>query len=109
MYATSFPVSYSVNGVTLLMITTTNKPQETQGEAKYVSGLVMNKDDALAGNWVKVISGEDVVKVELPKNYNEKMAIYYSSSTMGSDLVVTIGTVDENDVFTVIKTETIGK
>ena len=98
----------TVNGGTLLMITTTNKPQETQGEAKYVSGLVMNKDDALAGNWVKVISGEDVVKVELPKNYNEKMAIYYSSSTMGSDLVVTIGTVDENDVFTVIKTETIG-
>lgn len=99
----------TVDGGTLLMITTTNNPQATQGAAKYVSGLVMNKEDALAGNWVKVISGEDVVKVELPKNYNEKMAIYYSSSTMGSDLVVTIGTVDENDIFTVIKTETIGK
>lgn len=95
----------TVNGGILLMITTNNAPQVTGGEAQYISAPVVNKEYALPGNWINVITGDDVARVELPKDYTDKMVIYYSSETMGEDLMIAFGTVDENNNFTVITTE----
>lgn len=97
----------TVNGGVLLIIATTQNPAQTEGEADYISGNVANKDVALAGTWVKIIGGDDMAKVELPKDYTDKMTVYFSTTGMGDDIMVTFGTVDEDDTFTVIKTETI--
>jgi hypothetical protein len=35
------------------------------------------------------------------------MTVYFSTTGMADDIMVTFGTVDEEDTFTVIKTETI--
>ena len=99
----------TVNGGTLLVFATTNTPMDTEGNAYYISANVTNKDVAFAGNWAKVISGDDMVVVELPKNYTEKMTVYFASPIMGNTLMVTIGTVDDEGTFTVIKTENIQK
>ena len=95
----------TVNGGILLMITTNNVPQTTGGTSQYISAPVANKEYALPGNWINVITGDDVARVELPKDYTDKMVIYYSSETMGEDLMIAFGTVDEDDNFTVIITE----
>ncbi len=96
-----------VNGGNLLIVCTNQTSQTTSGSANYISGVVTNKDKATVGFWLKVTSGEDEVLVQLPKDYTEKMAIYYSSSTMGDDLCVEIGTKNSNDEFVASVTETI--
>lgn len=97
----------SVDGGVLLMVTTTEYKQTTAGEAKFVSGVITSKENALAGNYLKLVSGEDIVLVELPKNYTEKMAVYYSSSSIADSATVTIGSCDEDGAFTSISTQTI--
>lgn len=97
----------TVNGGVLLIIATTKNPITTDGTADYISGDVVNKEVATAGTWIKVIGGDDMAKVELPKDYTDKMTVYFSTTGMADDIMVTFGTVDEEDTFTVIKTETI--
>ena len=99
----------TVNGGVLLIIATTQNPAQTEGEADYISGSIVNKDVATAGTWVKIIGGDDMAKVELPKNYTDKMTVYFSTTGMGDDIMVTFGTVEEDDTFTVIKTETVNR
>ncbi len=94
-----------VNGGTLLMISTTNNMQTTTGLAKYISTVVENKNIAFAGKWIQINSGGNTITLELPKNYTEKMAVYYTSGSMGADLIISIGTVDEEGNFTAEKTE----
>lgn len=95
----------TVNGGTVLMITTTNKPQATQGSAGYISRLVVNKDLATAGKWIEVRCGSEVITLELTKDYTEKMAVYFTSPDLNSELAVSIGTYDEANGFISEKTE----
>lgn len=96
----------SVTGGTILIVSTNNKSQITVGTSDYISGTVTNKDKAYHGAWLRVTSGDDEVLVQLPKDYTDKMAIYYSSPTMGDSLNVEIGT-KSSDKFTATVTETI--
>lgn len=97
----------SVNGGTVLIVCTNNKAQATGGSAKYISATVANKEVAVGGAWLQVSCGDtDYVLVQLTKDYTEKMVIYYSSATVGSELTVEIGTVSDN-AFTPQKTETL--
>ena len=98
----------TVNGGLLFMLATNKDAQSTQGSAKYISAPVTNNKYAMAGNWINVASGEkDAIMVELPNNYTDKMVIYYSSATMGEELMVSFGTIDSNGMFSVLSTETI--
>lgn len=82
----------TVNGGTILMISTTNDKQTTAGTATYFSNVFVNKEKAVGGKWLLVQSGTDEYMVELPKNYIEKMAVYFTSASMGSTTKVSIGT-----------------
>ena len=97
----------TVNGGVLLMVSTTDNKQSTAGELSFVSAVITEREYALAGNYLKITSGEDIVLVELPKDYTEKMAVYYASSTVGENGTVSIGSCDSDGVFTSIYTQTI--
>ena len=89
----------TVNGGTILMISTTNNRQTTMGTANFFSKIVANKDKAVGGKWIRVTCGDDMIILELPKNYTEKMAIYYTSDDMNGTVFVSIGTLTEEQVF----------
>lgn len=97
----------TVNGGVLLIVSTTDGKQTTAGELSFVSAVITEREYALAGNYLKITSGEDIVLVELPKDYTEKMAVYYASSTVGENGTVSIGSCDSDGVFTSIYTQTI--
>ena len=94
-----------LDGGTLLIVCTNNKPQSTEGSAKYISGLVENKDIAKSGKWMRIVSGKDDVLIQLPKDFTDKMSVYYSSSTMGTTLTFELGTVSSGGEFTAEITE----
>lgn len=93
----------TVNGGLILMISTTNDRQTTAGVASFFSKIIVNKDKAVGGKWLR-ITGMDDILVELPKNYTEKMAVYYTSPNMGS-ITVSIGTYSEQNGFIAEVTE----
>ena len=97
----------AVNGGVLLIVSTTDNKQTTSGELSFVSTVIEKKENALAGNYIKLICGEDIVLVELPKDYTEKMAIYYASSTVGENGTAYIGSCDSDGVFTSIYAQAI--
>ncbi len=97
----------SVNGGVLLVVSTTDNKQATTGDAPFISALVTEKESALAGNYLKVINGADIVLVELPKDYTEKMAVYYASSNIDSNVMIVIGSCDADGMFTAIYTQTV--
>ena len=88
-----------LNGGTLLIVSTNNKTQALDGTAKYFSKIIENKDIAKPGKWIRITSGNDEVLVQLPKDFTEKMLIYYSSSTMEEKLTVEIGTISNENTF----------
>lgn len=98
----------SVSGGTVLIVCTNNKAQATDGTAKYISSAITNKDTAIEGAWLQISSGNsDCILVQLPKDYTEKMAVYYSSATIGTEVTVEIGTVLSDGTFAAETTETI--
>ncbi len=98
----------TVKGGTIMIVCTNNKAQTTLGEAKYLSGLVSNKSEAVQGMWLRITCGNDApILVQLPKDYTEKMAVYYSSPTIGESVVVELGVLDEEGEFISQKNETI--
>ena len=96
-----------MNGGNLLIVCTNQSSQTTSGSANYFSDVISNKDDAIVGAWIRVTSGADEVLVQLPKDYTEKMAVYYSSATLGDDLCVEIGTKKSSGEFIASVTEII--
>ena len=97
----------TVNGGVLLIVSTTDNKQSTIGEAKFASAVVDVRDSAFAGNFLKVINGDDIVLVELPKDFTEKMAVYYSASEIASNISIAIGASNEDGTFTTIYTQSI--
>ncbi len=97
----------TVNGGVLLIVSTTDNRQTTAGEANFASAAITDKKDAMAGNYLKVINGDEIVLVELPKDYTEKMAVYYASSNIADSVMIAIGSCNEDGTFTAIYTQTI--
>ena len=97
----------SVTGGVLLVVSTTDNKQATMGESKFASAVVEVRDNAFAGNYLKVINGDDIILVELPKDFTEKMAVYYSASEIASNISVAIGACNEDGTFTTLYTQSI--
>jgi hypothetical protein len=89
------------------MICTNVNAQSTEGTSVYISGAVSNKDLANAGRWVRVKSGDDELLIQLPKDYTEKMVIYYTSPSIDESLTVEIGYISSKNVFVSEKTQEI--
>ncbi|MBQ7789605.1 MAG: carbohydrate-binding domain-containing protein [Clostridia bacterium] len=96
----------TVNGGKVIMLSTTKKPQATSGSAKYISGVIENKAQCVAGAYMRITNGKDIIEFKLPKDYLEKAALYITTNE--SSVTVEIG-VYENGEFKPAKTETLSK
>lgn len=106
-----------VTGGEVVMLSTTGVSQRTTGEQGFITSKVTNLDACTYGKWIKLTVGEKTILLKLPKDYSEKMAIYYSGANLPSEMTLEIGTCEgateinsfvfTGGLFTTEKTETI--
>ncbi|MBQ7760417.1 MAG: carbohydrate-binding domain-containing protein [Clostridia bacterium] len=109
--------STTVTGGIVIMLSTTASPQLTSGSQGYLSRSLTKKDLCVFGADVRIKVGNNVVILKLPKDYTEKLAIYYSASSLSGGLSVEYGVcengnkvnayVSKGGDFTVIDSEVI--
>lgn len=109
--------STKVTGGTVIMLSTTASPQLTSGSQGYLSRTLTKKNLCVFGACLKIKVGNNVIVLRLPKDYTEKLAIYYSTSKLTGGISVEYGTceggnqvnayVSKGGEFTVIDSEII--
>ena len=87
----------TVNGGTVLMLSTTKSAQYTEGTQRYRSGKITNLNLCRAGAWMKLTLGENSVVIYLPKDYSNKMALYYSNAEATSKITIEYGTYEKGE------------
>lgn len=91
--------STTVTGGTVIMLSTTASPQLTSGSQGYLSRSLTKNNLCVFGADVRIKVGTNVIVLRLPKDYTEKLAIYYSASKLTGGISVEYGTcVDGNRV-----------
>ena len=96
--------SAEINGGTVVIISTNKKAPIIGGSMGSASTSMLDDENALIGMWIRVSVGDNSVVLKLPKDYTEKMTVFYSPVEDGEGLLVELGTL-KNGAFETICSE----
>lgn len=96
--------SAEINGGTVVIISTNKKAPIIGGNAGSASTSMLDNENALIGMLIRVSVGDNSVVLKLPKDYTEKMMVFYSPLETGESLFVELGSL-KNGVFETIYSE----